>query len=156
MATTARKSSKSAAKKATKASKATKATKTSKATKAANAQPDWTYLAEKDPTDLHEDMAKWITEVTGVSVDVKTVQLVAILRMPYQRSDRNKKRTMYRGLPDAVVQARSEHMRLAAEAAKAVLDAEAAKKQPAKAAKAATTKPHGGRPARNRRARVSA
>lgn len=50
---------------------------------------DFTYLADKEPTDLHVSYAAWIQEQTGVAVDVKTVQLAAVLRMAFQASERN-------------------------------------------------------------------
>lgn len=48
-------------------------------------------LAEKAPTDLHKNFAKWITEQTGVEVDLKTVQLAVSLRMEFQASPENQK-----------------------------------------------------------------
>lgn len=101
-------------------------------------QRDWTYLAEKDPTDLHEDLAAWIEEITGIEADLKTVQAVCVLRMVYQRSDRNKKRSTYRALDEATVAKRSEHMIAAAAEAKEIRDrqkAEAERKQKAATAK---------------------
>lgn len=106
-------------------------------------QRDWTYLAEKDPTDLHEDMAAWIEEITGIEADLKTVQAVCVLRMVYQRSDRNKNRSTYRALDEATVAKRSEHMIQAAKEAKEIRDrqkAEAEKKQEAAKAKRAAAK----------------
>ncbi len=78
-------------------------------------QRDWTYLADKEPTDLHEDMADWIAEVTGLEVEdreafIKAVQLTAVLRHVYQRSDRNKARGAYKPLAEEVVAQRSSHM----------------------------------------------
>lgn len=95
-------------------------------------QRDWTYLAEKEPTDLHYDMAAWIQEVTGIEMDVKSVQAVAVLRMVYQRSDRNKARSTYRPLDETVVAQRSTHMIQAHQDAKRLREeqeAEVAKKQ---------------------------
>lgn len=119
-------------------------TKAAKApTKTDEQDKDWTYLAEKDPTALHTDMAAWIEEVTGVEVDEKTVQLVSVLRGVYQRSDRNKKRADYRPLPAEIVAKRSEHMQAAHAEASALVQArkaaEAAKKPAKKAAPAKPT-----------------
>ena len=79
---------------------------------------DYTYLAEKAPTALHEDFAAWMIEVTEVEFDsaeereafLKGVQLAAVLRGVYQRSPRNKQRADYRPLDEAVVAQRSTHM----------------------------------------------
>lgn len=43
------------------------------------------------PTALHVNFAKWLTEQTGVEVDVKTVQLACIFRMEFQASPENQK-----------------------------------------------------------------
>lgn len=43
------------------------------------------------PTALHESFAKWLTEQTGIEVDLKTVQLVTVLRMDFQASEVNQK-----------------------------------------------------------------
>ncbi len=77
---------------------------------AAPAAKDWTYLAEKAPSDLHVDMARWIFEETGVEISAKAAQVVAVLRMEYQRSDANKNREAYRALKEEVVVERSIHM----------------------------------------------
>lgn len=45
--------------------------------------------AASDPTDLHKAFAEWLTEKTGVKVDLKTVQLVTTMRMDFQKSDEN-------------------------------------------------------------------
>lgn len=108
-------------------------------------QRDWTYLAEKDPTALHEDMAAWIEEVTGIEADLKTVQAVCVLRMVYQRSDRNKKRADYRPLDETIVEQRRVHMEQAhqdarklREEAKALEEKAKATKSPAARRKAST------------------
>lgn len=41
------------------------------------------------PTALHEAFAAWITEQTGVEVDLKTLQLVTVLRHDFQASPEN-------------------------------------------------------------------
>lgn len=46
-------------------------------------------IAAKAPTQLHEDFAHWIFIQTGVKVDLKTVQLVSVLRMDFQASPEN-------------------------------------------------------------------
>lgn len=50
---------------------------------------DYTYLADKEPTDLHKQMAEWMSEVTGVEVTAKQAQIVSVLRHEHQRSDAN-------------------------------------------------------------------
>lgn len=98
---------------------------------------DWTYLAEKDPTDLHVDFAAWLEDKTGLEVDLKTVQAVCVLRMVYQRSESNKKRSTYRGLDETVVDQRSVHMIKAHQDAREIRERQAkeadAKKAQAKA-----------------------
>lgn len=46
-------------------------------------------IAAKAPTQLHEDFAEWIFVQTGVRPDLKTVQLVTVLRMDFQASPEN-------------------------------------------------------------------
>lgn len=48
-------------------------------------------IAAKNPTQLHEDFAQWLFVQTGVKVDLKTVQLVTVLRMDFQASPENQK-----------------------------------------------------------------
>lgn len=48
-------------------------------------------IAAKAPTQLHEDFAHWLFIQTGVKVDLKTVQLVTVLRMDFQASPENQK-----------------------------------------------------------------
>lgn len=73
------------------------------------------------PTALHESFAAWLTEQTGVEVDLKTVQLVTIFRMDFQASPENQ----------ADLKARKEaaaaKRKGAAERKKARLEAELAK-----------------------------
>ena len=45
--------------------------------------------AAAEPTDLHKQFAAWIAEKTGVTPDLKTVQLAVTLRMDFQRSEDN-------------------------------------------------------------------
>jgi hypothetical protein len=54
-----------------------------------SATPAKAYLVDKDPTALHEDFRTWILEQTGYEADLKTVQIVCVLRDAYQRSDRS-------------------------------------------------------------------
>ncbi len=104
------------------------------------ADRDWTYLAEKAPTDLHEDFAVWLQEEIGMDIDLKTVQAVCVLRMVYQRSDRNKARGAYRPLDETVVGQRSAHMIAAHADAKAIRDEQAAAADAKKAKAAAARK----------------
>jgi len=46
-------------------------------------------IAAKAPTQLHEDFAQWLYVQTGVRVDLKTVQLVTVLRHDFQASPEN-------------------------------------------------------------------
>lgn len=92
------------------------------------------YLTAKAPSDLHEDMAVWIQKVTGVQVPadqwatfVKAVQLTAVLRHDYQKSNWNQTREAFRGLEPEVCDKRSEHMILAHQEARAILEAKEAK-----------------------------
>lgn len=48
-------------------------------------------IAAKAPTQLHEDFAQWLYVQTGVRVDLKTVQLVTVLRHDFQASPENQK-----------------------------------------------------------------
>lgn len=99
------------------------------------------YLAAKAPSDLHEDMAEWISRVTGVPFTpemVKAVQLTAVLRHDYQKSNWNQTREAFRGLPEEVCDKRSEHMILAHVEARAILEAKA--EAEAKAAEQAAKK----------------
>ena len=50
----------------------------------------FTKLVDKDPSDLHERFAEWISETTGYEdVDVKSVQMACALRIEFQKSDEN-------------------------------------------------------------------
>lgn len=77
--------------------------------------------AAATPTALHESFAKWLTEQTGVEVDLKTVQLACVFRMEFQASPENQ----------ADLKARKEaaaaKRKGAAERKKAKLEAELAK-----------------------------
>lgn len=93
---------------------------------------DYTYLAEKAPTALHDDFAQWMLEATGYEPEdldafIKGVQLAAVLRGVYQRSPRNKSRSDYRPLAEVVVHQRSVHMVAAHQDARKELEAAAAK-----------------------------
>lgn len=46
--------------------------------------------ADKEPTQHHADFAKWIEAQTGVTPDVKTIQLALALVHPYQKSPENR------------------------------------------------------------------
>lgn len=64
----------------------TKATETKTSKPATSGEKDYTYLADKLPTELHEAMAAWITEVTGVKVTPKQAQVVSVLRQEFHGS----------------------------------------------------------------------
>jgi hypothetical protein len=66
-------------------------------TKRAKAEPETTELpfgkyVDKEPTEVHEACADWIQDNTGYDVDLKTVQLVALLYGRFQRSEENQER----------------------------------------------------------------
>ncbi len=142
-----------AAKKSTTAPKAT-VKKGATSVPVAEADRDWSYLAEKAPTDLHEDFAKWLESEVGIEVDLKTVQVVCVLRMVYQRSQANKARSTYRPLAQPVVAKRSEHMHLAHVEAAPLVAAQKAKAT--KATPAKKTAPAKRTPAKRTPARKSA
>ncbi len=56
------------------------------------AEDYYSTVADKEPTDLHKHFAEWITEQTGVEVDLTTVALVCRLRMDHQASPENQER----------------------------------------------------------------
>lgn len=61
---------------------------------AENNTPSKKTFAERaaaEPTDLHKQFADWLKEKTGVDVDLKTVQLVTVMRMDFQSSEENQK-----------------------------------------------------------------
>lgn len=78
-------------------------------------------IAAKAPTHLHEDFAQWLYIQTGVKVDLKTVQLVTVLRMDFQASPENQKALAERKANAAAKKKAS------AERKKAKLEAELAK-----------------------------
>jgi hypothetical protein len=85
------------------------------------AKQSFAERAAAAPTDLHKAFAAWITEKTGVEVDLKTVQLVTTLRMDFQASPENQASLAER-------KAKAEAKRKgAAERKKARLEAELAK-----------------------------
>lgn len=91
---------------------------------AENNTPSKKTFAERaaaEPTDLHKAFAKWIEEKTGVTPDLKTVQLAVTLRMEFQSSDENQA-----ALKDRKAKAEVEAKKKA-EARKAKLLAELAK-----------------------------
>lgn len=97
------------------------------------------YLAAKAPSDLHEDMAQWISQVTGVPFTpemVKAVQLTAVLRHDYQKSNWNQTREAFRGLPVEVCDKRSEHMIQAHVEARQLIATREEREEAAKAAAA--------------------
>lgn len=76
--------------------------------------------ADRDPSPLHESMAAWLEETTGYKPDLKTVQLVASLRIKYQRSEQNQEDlAARRKAAEDKVKAREEAAIKRAEAAEA-------------------------------------
>lgn len=95
-------------------------------------------LADKEPTQLHQDFADYIQEQTGIEVDVKAVQLATILRMDFQRSETNQARLQAsKAAREAAAQARADK-RAAREAAKTEKASTSTKKAAAPAKKTAT------------------
>lgn len=90
------------------------------------------YLATKEPSELHKNMAKWIEETTGYTPDLKTVQMVCALRMDFQKSDANQN--------DLKARREAAAKRTEERAARAAKIAEEAKVRAEKLRKAATTK----------------
>lgn len=142
MATTTRKSTtakpaakRTPAKKATPAKKSTPAPKVKKSDVPEHLR-DYTYLADKEPTALHDDFADWMIDVIGLDFEsdeertafVKGVQVAAVLRGVYQRSPRNKSRSDYRPLAGEVVEQRSIHMVAAHQDARRLIEAKPAPK----------------------------
>jgi hypothetical protein len=112
---------------------------------------DWTYLDEKDPSEQHVILAKEINRRTNLEEPISPKHVQAVLAMfpHFQKSQTNKSRSGYVPLAEAIVEKRSEHMKLAHQEAREIMDglqievakkaAPAAKKAPAKApAKKAT------------------
>lgn len=123
---------------------------------------DWTYLDDKPPSEQHEILAKEINRRTnlmdddGEDMPISPKQVQAVLAMfpHFQRSATNKARSGYHALAPEIVEKRSEHMTLAHQEAREILDglqleaaAKLTKKAPAKApakkaaAKAVAPKP---------------
>lgn len=91
---------------------------------AENNTPSKKTFAERaaaEPTELHKAFAKWIEEKTGVTPDLKSVQLAVTLRMEFQASEENQTALKERKAK-AEVEAKKK-----AEARKAKLLAELAK-----------------------------
>jgi hypothetical protein len=55
-------------------------------------EPELAKYAETEPTALHQEFADWIEKKTGVKVDVKSIQLGAVLRPIHQKSEENQER----------------------------------------------------------------
>jgi hypothetical protein len=116
---------------------------------------DWTYLDDKDPSEQHVLFTKEINRRVNLEEPITPDQVQAVLAMfpHFQRSATNKNRSGYKPLNEAIVEKRSEHMKLAHQEARQIMDglaatatkktakAPATKKVAAKApAKAATKK----------------
>jgi hypothetical protein len=97
------------------------------ATKSDPMDKDFTYLADKDPSDLHVTLAKVIEQRTDIDITAKQVQAVLSIHPYFQRSKLNKARPGYVGLDVEIVHQRSVHMVAAHEDAAAVIAARSAK-----------------------------
>jgi len=71
---------------------------------------DYTYLADKAPSDLHEALAAFIIDKTGVELTAKQAQVVWLMGSKFQASQKNKERENYRGLDEVTCEKRSIHM----------------------------------------------
>lgn len=120
-------------------------------------------LQDREPTTLHSDFAEYIQEETGYEADLKSVQLATLLRMDFQKSEKNQARIQASREAKAEAleerarkKAEREEKRAAKEAAKAEKStkAPAAKKAPAK--KAAAKKAAAKAPTRRRAAKPKA
>jgi hypothetical protein len=123
------------------ASKATSARPAAKKT-AMNKDPmdrDFTYLQDKDPSDLHVTLAKLIEQRADIEITPKQVQAVLSMHPHFQRSKLNKARPGYVGLDEEIVTQRSVHMVQAHKDAAANIAARAAQKPARKAAAKKTT-----------------
>lgn len=58
--------------------------------------PDYSYLAEKEPSSLHHALKAFIEEHGGPDIDLKTVQAVLSAHGTFQKSDYNKNREDYK------------------------------------------------------------
>lgn len=108
--------------------------------KSAEPTKDWTYLLEKDPSELHETFAQWISAELGVEFDAKNVQVVLAMHHTFQKGERNKSRETYRPLDGAIVEQRSVHMVQAHQDARKIRAEREAAAEAAKAKRAAARK----------------
>ena len=95
------------------AKKATATKKTTVAPAGSKKDPmdkDWTYLQEKEVSELHELLAKTITQRSDIEITAKQVQAVLAFHPHFQRSKINKSRSGYVGLNEVIVDQRSKHM----------------------------------------------
>jgi hypothetical protein len=98
-----------------------------------NTAKNFEAIAAKAPTQLHEEFAHWIFIQTGVKVDLKTVQLVSVLRMDFQASPENQKNLAERKAKAAAAKkASAERKKAKLEAALAKLKGDAGKAEETK------------------------
>lgn len=101
------------------------------APKSKAAAPELADYAEKDPTELQEMFADWLSTKTGYDVDVKSVALATSLRGAYQKSPENQ---------DHLAARREAAEQRVADREKRAEEREAKAKAPAPAKKAAPAK----------------
>lgn len=101
---------------------------------------DWTYLLEKDPSNLHGTFAQWISAELGIEVPAEHVQYVLAMHHTFQKGERNKSRDDYRPLDGSIVEQRSVHMVQAHEDARRIRAEREAAQAAAKAKRAAARK----------------
>lgn len=131
---------KNTARKSATAPKAAKKVAPKAAPVAAEGEKDWTYLVEKDPTNLHTTFAAWISAELGVEMPAEHVQYVLGMHHAFQKGEKNKARADYKPLAAPIVAKRSEHMKAAHVEAREIMTGAEAAKQAKKAAAAAKRK----------------
>lgn len=62
-----------------------------------NPDKDWSYLADKDPSEVNTLMAKMATRLSGVEISPKQVQVLLAMHRWMQASDLNREREGFRG-----------------------------------------------------------
>ena len=101
---------------------------------------DFSYYAEKAPSDLHELHAALVTQLTGVEVTPKQVQVILGMHGKIQASENNRKRAGYK--PRTVDSIRRGGNTTADRAAQLLAEVEAAEAAQAAAAKLPSNDTH--------------
>lgn len=98
------------------------------------------HIAEKEPTQLHKNFAEWVEKETGVEVDLKTLQMAVVLRIPFQRSEANQEHIAERKESKATREAELEQRRQERADRKVALEQERKEKAATKGAKGGNAK----------------